>query len=135
MFLDRIVAQTRSDLEQLKREHPFEEMQRLAFAQPSPRDLLEAFKSRSRIGMIAEVKRASPSKGMLAPQLDPVAIARTYEQNGASAISVLTEPHFFLGAPEYLTAIKHTVSVSVLCKDFIVDEYQVYQARSWGADA
>lgn len=135
MFLDRIVAQTRIDLEERKREQPFEELQRLAFAQPRPRDLLAAFKTSSRIGMIAEVKRASPSKGMLAPQLDPVAIAHTYEQHGAAAISVLTEPHFFLGAPEYLTAIKHSVSLPVLRKDFIVDEYQVYQARAWGADA
>jgi indole-3-glycerol phosphate synthase / phosphoribosylanthranilate isomerase len=85
--------------------------------------------------MIAEVKRASPSKGMLAPHLDPVKLARLYEANGASAISVLTEPHFFLGSPEYLSAIKETVSVPVLRKDFIVDEYQVYEARAWGADA
>jgi len=81
------------------------------------------------------VKRASPSKGMLAPDLDPVAVARVYEASGAAVISVLTEPHFFLGAPEYLTAIKHAVNIPVLRKDFIVDEYQVFEARAWGADA
>src|SRR3989440_6196696 len=138
MFLDRIVAQTRLDLEQRKQERPLEEMMRLAIAQTPPRDLLEAIRpgrSKSQVRLIAEVKRASPSKGLLAPHLDPVELARSYEANGAAAISVLTEPHFFLGSPEYLTAIKAAVSVPVLRKDFIVDEYQVYEARAWGADA
>src|SRR5581483_3661815 len=135
MFLDRIVAQTRADLEERKRTYPLDELQRRALEQPRPRDLLEAFTPRSQVHIIAEVKRASPSKGMLAPHLDPVELARTYEANGAAAISVLTEPHFFLGSPDYLTAIKAAVSVPVLRKDFIVDEYQVYEARAWGADA
>src|SRR5947199_1257856 len=145
MFLDRIVAQTRIDLEQRKQEYPLEEMQRLAASQPAPRDLLTALlpvpqtgspqDSKAQVRLIAEVKRASPSKGLLAPHLDPVALARTYEANGAAAISVLTEPHFFLGSPEYLTAIKQAVNIPVLRKDFIVDEYQVYEARAWGADA
>ncbi len=145
MFLDRIVAQTRIDLEQRKQEYPLEEMQRLAASQPAPRDLLTALlpvpqtgspqDSKAQVRLIAEVKRASPSKGMLAPHLDPVALARTYEAHGAAAISVLTEPHFFLGSPAYLTAIKEAVSVPVLRKDFIIDEYQVYEARTWGADA
>jgi len=134
MFLDRIVTQTRADLEVHKHEHPLAEIQHQALEQPEPRDLLEVFKSRSQIHLIAEVKRASPSKGMLAPHIDPVELARVYEANGASAISVLTEPHFFLGSPEYLTAIKQAVSIPVLRKDFIVDEYQVYEARAWGAD-
>jgi indole-3-glycerol phosphate synthase/phosphoribosylanthranilate isomerase len=135
MFLDRIVAQTRIDLEQRKSECSLEEMQARARSQPGPRDLLEVFKDHSRIGLVAEVKRASPSRGMLAPHLDPVELARTYEANGAVAISVLTERHFFLGAPEYLTAIKQAVQIPVLRKDFIIDEYQVYEARAWGADA
>src|SRR5579875_1361031 len=135
MFLDRIISQTRIDLEQRKREIPLEDVKRLAAAQPAPRDLRQALSVGSNIRLIAEVKRASPSKGLLAPDLDPVALARTYEANGAAAISVLTEPHFFLGSPAYLAAIKQAVSVPVLCKDFIFDEYQVYEARSWGADA
>ncbi|HEU5229449.1 MAG TPA: bifunctional indole-3-glycerol-phosphate synthase TrpC/phosphoribosylanthranilate isomerase TrpF [Ktedonobacteraceae bacterium] len=135
MFLDRIVAQTRQDLEQRKRDCPLDELRERALAQPRPRDLLAAFEPRSRVHIIAEVKRASPSKGMLAPHLDPVELARTYEANGASVISVLTEPHFFLGSPQYLTAIKAAVSIPVLRKDFILDEYQVYEARAWGADA
>jgi indole-3-glycerol phosphate synthase / phosphoribosylanthranilate isomerase len=135
MFLDRIVEKTRLDLVQRKQEHPLEELQQLAQEQSYPRDMLAAFELRSQVHLIAEVKRASPSKGMLAPNLDPVAIARVYEASGAAVISVLTEPHFFLGAPEYLTAIKHAVNVPVLRKDFIVDEYQVFEARAWGADA
>ncbi|MFL5628868.1 MAG: bifunctional indole-3-glycerol-phosphate synthase TrpC/phosphoribosylanthranilate isomerase TrpF [Ktedonobacteraceae bacterium] len=138
MFLDRIVTQTLLDLEQRKRALPVEEMQRLAVIQPAPRDLLEALRpsgSKPAVRLIAEVKRASPSKGLLAPELDPVALARTYVANGAAAISVLTEPHFFLGSPDYLTAIKQAVAVPVLRKDFIVDEYQVYEARAWGTDA
>src|SRR5256884_4817008 len=137
MFLERIVAQTRLDLEQRKQERPLEEMMRLAMAQPPPRDLLEAIRpvrSKSQVRLIAEVKRASPSKGLLAAHLDPVELARTYEANGAAAISVLTEAHFFLGSPEHLTAIKQAVSIPVLRKDFIIDEYQVYEARAWGAD-
>ena len=137
MFLDQIVTQTRADLERRKRQVPLQEIQRLAVAQHVPRDLLEALRhgSKSSISLIAEVKRASPSKGMLAPQFDPVELARTYETNGAAAISVLTEPHFFLGSLDYLATIKQTVNVPVLCKDFIIDEYQVYEARAWGADA
>ena len=135
MFLNRIVTQTRSDLVERKRECSLEEMRQRANVQPRPRDLLAAFEPRSQVHMIAEVKRASPSKGMLAPNLDPVATARLYEANGATVISVLTEPHFFLGSPEYLTAIKKAVNLPVLRKDFIVEEYQVYEARAWGADA
>ena len=135
MFLDRIVTQTRIDLEQRKQEQPLETLITLAHAQPEPRDLFAALKTGNGVRLIAEVKRASPSKGMLAPHLNPVELARTYEAHGAAAISVLTEPHFFLGSPEYLTNIKRAVNVPVLRKDFIVDEYQVYEARAWGADA
>jgi indole-3-glycerol phosphate synthase/phosphoribosylanthranilate isomerase len=134
-FLERIVTQTRTDLEHRKRELPLEEVRRLAAAQPRSRNLLSALHEGSKVTLIAEVKRASPSKGMLAPDLDPVELARTYEANGAAAISVLTEPHFFLGSPDYLRAIKQVVSIPVLRKDFIVNEYQVYEARAWGADA
>jgi indole-3-glycerol phosphate synthase/phosphoribosylanthranilate isomerase len=134
MFLDRIVTQTHADLEVRKREVPLAELQQQAFEQSAPRDLLKAFEPRSQVHLIAEVKRASPSKGMLAPHIDPVELARVYEANGAAAISVLTEPHFFLGSPAYLTAIKQAVNIPVLRKDFIIDEYQVYEARAWGAD-
>lgn len=135
MFLDRIVSQTRIDLEQRKLKVPFEEQQRLAFAQSTPRDFLQSLKVPSKIGLIAEVKRASPSKGLFTPEFDPVELAQIYAANGAVAISVLTEPHFFLGSFDYLSAIKQAVHVPILCKDFIIDEYQIYEARVWGADA
>ena len=137
MFLDTIVSQTRADLEQRKSVMPLEDLQSRALAQAAPRDLLEALRprSKSRVSLIAEVKRASPSKGIFAPHVDPVALASTYSENGAAAISVLTEPHFFLGSLEHLAAIKQAASVPVLRKDFIVDEYQVFEARAWGADA
>src|SRR5947209_2321668 len=98
MFLDQIISQTRIDLEQRKRNTPFEEQQRLAFAQSKPRDFLQSLKVGSQISLIAEVKRASPSKGKFAPEFDPVELAQTYATHGATAISVLTEPHFFLGS-------------------------------------
>src|SRR5215472_15186118 len=135
MFLDRILTQTYIDLEQRKRELPLEMVQQLAAAQPAPRDLLAALQHKRQVRLIAEVKRASPSKGLLAPHIDPLEQARTYEKHGAAAISVLTEPHFFLGSPSHLLAIKQAVCVPVLRKDFILDEYQVYESRAWGADA
>src|SRR5437667_4183474 len=135
MFLDRIISQTRIYLEQRKLIVPFEEQQRLAHVQGTPRDLLQTLKVQSRIGLIAEVKRASPSKGFFAVDIDPIELAHIYAANGATAISVLTEPHFFLGSFDDLAAIKQAVHVPVLCKDFIIDEYQVYEARAWGADA
>jgi indole-3-glycerol phosphate synthase / phosphoribosylanthranilate isomerase len=134
MILDQIVARSKVDLEIRQQEVPLAEVQALARTRPAPRDALAALQADKRVHVIAEVKRASPSKGLLAPNFDPVGLARTYAASGASLISVLTEPHFFQGAPAYLTAIKEAVDLPVLCKDFIYDEYQVYEARSWGAD-
>jgi len=88
-----------------------------------------------RVNVIAECKRRSPSKGILRADYDPAAIARAYAQNGAAAISVLTEPTFFDGAPEHLAAVRAEVEVPLLRKDFIVSEYQLLEARAAGADA
>lgn len=134
MILNQIVTQTRSDLAQRKQETSLEEVQALAAAQTTPRDALAALRAEHKVHVIAEVKRASPSKGLLMPDFDPVGLAKTYAASGASLISVLTEPHFFQGAPAYLSAIKEAVALPVLCKDFIFDAYQVYEARAWGAD-
>ncbi len=137
MFLEQILSRTRSDLEERRRALPLAELRQRAAAQEPPRDLAAALRSAGEpeVRLIAEIKRASPSKGPLALDLDPLALARTYEVAGAAAISVLTEPHFFLGAPAHLMAVKEAVRLPVLRKDFIVDEYQVYEARAWGADA
>ncbi len=140
-ILDKIVARVQEDLEEEKRRVPLEEMQRRAEAQPPARDFFAAIHGSTLLGvpnpvkLIAEVKKASPSKGLLCPDFDPVRLARTYEAGGASAISVLTEQHFFQGSLDYLTAVRRAVGVPVLRKDFIVDPYQVYQARAAGADA
>lgn len=134
MILDQIVERTRIDLEARKQEVSLQEIQERAMELPAPRDALAALRKQNRVHVIAEVKRASPSKGLLAPDFDPVGLAQTYEQSGASVISVLTEPHFFQGSPSYLSAIKQAVRLPVLCKDFLFEEYQVYEARSWGAD-
>jgi len=140
-ILDKIVARTRADLEEEKQRTPLEEIRRRAEAQPPPRDFLGALQESScrllscDTKLIAEVKKASPSKGLLCPDFDPVGLARAYEAGGASAISVLTEPHFFQGSLEHLAAVRAAVAVPVLRKDFIVDPYQVYQARAFGADA
>lgn len=85
--------------------------------------------------IIAEVKKGSPSKGIIRADFDPLAIAGIYEQNGAACLSVLTEEHFFMGSLAYLNAIRKTVAIPLLRKDFIVDTYQIYEARAAGADA
>jgi len=87
------------------------------------------------VNVIAECKRRSPSRGVLAPDYEPVAIARHYESGGAAAISVLTEPTFFDGSLEHLAAVRAAVNIPLLRKDFIVDEYQLFEARAAGADA
>lgn len=86
------------------------------------------------MSLIAEVKRRSPSKGRFVATLDPVEQARAYERGGAAAVSVLTDERYFGGSPEDLTAVREAVEIPVLCKDFILSPYQIYEARGWGAD-
>lgn len=137
MILDEIIEKTRYDLERRKKEFTMDWLGRsLAFNPFAPRDIkpyLRATKDNP-YRIIAEVKKASPSKGVIKEDFDPLFIAQEYEKGGASAISVLTEPHYFQGNLEYLTGIRRYVSTPILRKDFIVDEYQILEALVYGAD-
>jgi indole-3-glycerol phosphate synthase / phosphoribosylanthranilate isomerase len=136
-FLERIVPATRAHLDERRQRIPLDVMRERALAAPSPRLFAAALRPTAAgpARLIAEVKRASPSKGLLAERFDPVAQARAYAAGGAAAISVLTEPDFFLGALDHLSTVRESVNVPVLRKDFLLDPYQVYEARAAGADA
>ena len=136
-ILEKIVAVKRIDLARAKEEMPQTELEKRVSVQLSPHSLSNALQLEG-VALIAEVKKASPSRGLLAPDFDPVALAHTYANNGAAAVSVLTETPHFQGKLEFLSAIKEALGVScppLLRKDFIFDEYQVWEARAWGADA
>jgi len=137
MILDRIVADTLLDLEASKRSLPLEEVARMASGRAPARDFASALRGDG-ISLIAEVKKASPSRGVIRADFDPVEIARTYAANGAAAISVLTEPRYFQGSLDYLDDIGNALGDErppLLRKDFITDPYQVFEARAHGADA
>ena len=137
MILDEIIAKTKEDLEIRKKEYDFDWLGRsLAYNPFPPRDVKPYLTATAQdpYRIIAEVKKASPSKGIIREDFDPLAIAQAYEQGGASAISVLTEPHFFKGDLEYLTGIRRYASPPLLRKDFIVDKYQLLEAVVFGAD-
>lgn len=137
MILDEIIAKTKEDLERRKMEYPLEWLGRsLAYNNYPPRPIYEALKSSKEepYRIIAEVKKASPSKGVIKEDFDPLVIAQSYERAGANAISVLTEPHYFKGNLEYLTQIRRYVATPLLRKDFIVDKYQLVEALVYGAD-
>ncbi len=133
--LDRILARKVEEIAERSAIVSLAEIQRRAAAAPyPPRDMIEALRGDC-LSLIAEVKCASPSKGLLTADFAPVMIAATYAQNGAAAISVLTDEDFFRGSLDYLTAIRRAVAVPLLRKDFIIDPYQVYEGRAAGADA
>lgn len=133
-ILDKILAQKVVDVAAQQTLISLSEMQRLAAAAPPPRDFIAALRRES-TALIAEVKKASPSKGVLLDDFDAVAIGRVYAENGAAAISVLTDKPFFQGDLAYLTGVWQAVDVPVLRKDFVIDAYQVYEARAAYADA
>jgi indole-3-glycerol phosphate synthase len=135
-LLAAIVAATRKITDVRREKESLAALERRAASRTPRGDQFLANLSRSgRANVIAECKRRSPSRGVLAAQYDPPAIARQYEAGGAAAISVLTEPTFFDGALEHLTAVRQAVALPLLRKDFIVDEYQLLEARAIGADA
>lgn len=134
MLLADLTAGSVEDAENRRLIRPLAEVERIALSQPPARDALAALAPAERVRIIAEVKRASPSRGDLAAIPDPAHQARLYEQGGASAISVLTEQRRFKGSLEDLTAVRSAVSLPVLRKDFIATPYQVMEARAAGAD-
>jgi indole-3-glycerol phosphate synthase len=136
-ILDRIVAHKREEVRARLLDAPLEIMQARASGAARPRDLVAALGSGPGVALIAEVKRASPSKGLLCPDFDPVRLATTYVQNGAAAISVLTDEAFFQGSLADLAAVRQAVggAVPILRKDFVIHPFQVYEARAGGADA
>ncbi|HEY2506372.1 MAG TPA: indole-3-glycerol phosphate synthase TrpC [Streptosporangiaceae bacterium] len=131
--LDDILDGVRADLVARQQVTPLEQLKAAAAKAPSPRDVMGAF-SGPAIAVIAEVKRASPSKGALAAIADPAALAVDYEAGGARVISVLTEPRRFGGSLEDLASVRSAVQVPVLRKDFIISSYQLWEARAHGAD-
>lgn len=137
-ILRRILAVKRDEIARAQAREPFAELAARAEARRDVRPFEGALRAKLAAGMpavIAEVKKASPSKGVLRADFDPAAIAASYAQHGAACLSVLTDAQFFQGAPEYLDRARRASGLPVLRKDFIIDEYQVAEARTLGADA
>lgn len=132
--LDEIVADVRADLEPRMAAVPEAELERRAADAPAALDAETALRRATRLAVIAEVKRSSPSRGSLAEIADPAGLAAAYALGGATAISVLTEPRRFSGSLDDLAAVRRRVDVPVLRKDFLVTRYQITEARAWGAD-
>lgn len=134
-ILDRIVETKRAEVAEARRRLPWEELEAQAAEAPPVRDFRGSLRGPGPIRLIAEVKKASPSAGVIREGFDPIAIARAYQAHGADAISVLTDVPYFQGHLSYLARIRATVALPLLRKDFLIDEYQVVEARMAGADA
>ena len=140
MILNEIVAYKKSELKETKANQSLDEIKRKLKDIPSPRDFFGVLKAttgndKEETKIIAEIKKASPSKGLICPSFDPLRIGKIYEESGASALSVLTESRFFQGDLAFLQKLKNELSLPLLRKDFIFDEYQVYESLLAGADA
>ena len=135
--LDDIMAHKRDEVTQQQARRPLAEVRAAAVAAPPPLDFVAALRgSVARPALIAEIKRRSPSRGLLAPDFDPLRLARIYRENGAACISVLTDERYFGGSLEDLAGVRGQESaIPLLRKDFVCDPYQIYQARAAGADA
>ena len=137
MILDNIVANKRIELGAAKRQIPLEVLEKKISGMGAPKNFFQAL-SGTQLKLIAEVKKASPSKGLIRANFEPLAIARTYLENGATALSILTESRYFQGSLDYLTQIHSLlgdIRPPLLRKDFILEPYQVYESRAGGADA
>ena len=133
-MLNRIIAQKREEVEQRKKSLPLSHLKERIALREVTLDFAHALDG-TQTRLIAEVKRASPSRGVLCPNFDPVELAKKYAQGGAAAISVLTEADYFEGSIDHLAAIREEINLPLLRKDFIFDPYQVYESRAYGADA
>lgn len=133
-ILEEIAEKTRERIRKEKLQFPLDQLKTLAEKAPQQPSFLEALKKPG-MSYICEVKKASPSKGLIAPEFPYLEIAKEYEAAGASAISCLTEPFYFMGSDAYLREITETVDIPVLRKDFTVDKYMIYQAKAFGAAA
>lgn len=137
MILDEIVKDCRLRLETSKNQIPLTKIKEMAFEKAPPVDMVQALR-RDRVSIIAEVKKASPSKGLICRDFDPVEIAKSYAAGGAAAISILTEVDHFQGSLNYLSDIDQALGASrlpLLRKDFLFEPYQIYESRAYGADA
>ncbi len=134
-ILDEIVQTKHREVEAARKRMPLVELEAQVAEAPPVRDFRAALAGPGPIRLIAEVKKASPSAGLIRPDFDPIAIARTYQTHGAACLSVLTDVQYFQGHLSYLARIRAAVAIPVLRKDFLIDEYQVVEARMAGADA
>lgn len=137
-ILDRILATKTEEVSRAEQIRPLAELRAAAEAQTPPRDFVNALRTKIATGqpaIIAEIKKASPSKGLLREPFHPAEIAATYQIHGAACLSVLTDRQYFQGAPEYLQAARAACALPVLRKDFMISPYQIYEARAMGADA